>query len=293
MAILCLSWAIIKVDSSSSVLVYPGDVVKVVSISGYWYDHVILTSAVPHEDSRLAYRTYYTETSPTEQTQTSESSPSKNFSFPQIIPVENSHHNYLLTGSEIDFNFVVENPSQFSRLAKVCQFSRLKDFEDIRDSKTNGTIIAVERRGVCKLIEEGPNVFVIENTGYYWYVLSTLLSPDPDTVNVRTSYMYNLTKVSYNLTKLRDAKNCTFAAETETECIIAESVFLQTTTRHVLTLLNNYTTTGPHTVTVSKKSAIGIALVVFVTSEFLIIFCISVIVSVLCYRVYKSNRNAH
>ena len=218
----------------------------------------------------------------------SESFSSKEFSYPQSVLINNSKQVYLLEGSCIVFNFVVENPSKFSSSAKTCKFTSLSNSEYIIDSETNKTILDAERRGDCRPIEKGPNTFHISNSSYYWYVLSTLISPDSETVYVLTSFDYDLKKLAYNLTELGNPqKQCTFSSETQKECQVATGVFLQSQRKHVLTLLTESPDTGPYTVTATTTNAVGIAVIVFGIVEFYVGFLFIVLGIVVCCVYYK------
>ena len=103
-------------SSSSSVPVYPDDVVFVIAVPGFWYN--LLTAGYTQQtshrvedgDAETQLVIYYLEhTGILEETYAQSSSP-KVFSYPQVLEINSSHQNYLLEGSHIEFNFSVKNP---------------------------------------------------------------------------------------------------------------------------------------------------------------------------------------
>ena len=181
--------------------------------------------------------------------------------------VNNSHQNYLLKHSRIQFNFSIENPSNYSASAKICQFSTLADYESIVDkADTNKSVIEAEKKGECQQIQKPPNNFVIHKSGYYWYVVSTLLS---ESKNVCTSHEYRLSKLYFDKASLGQSHDCLLSEPSTRECVVANSLFSQTSTKQVLVSLavTNIEFSSPYKVTVNKKYAIGIALIPFATLE--------------------------
>lgn len=211
-----------------------------------------------------------------EEVVTGPSSPLGNYSQPAIIPVNNSQQNYLLEKSQVEFNFTIVNPSKFADLAKICQISDYNEIDNFPND--NKSIDAFENRGTCQSLLQRPNKFEIEHTGYYWYVLSIPIAPDG--VNVRTSYEYRLRKLYYNQTMRTSNYECT--THKDRECVI-RSIVTQRSTKRVLATIKEDDPTNPYRVIVSKKCAVGISLVVFLS--FLILF--SVIFSVSLFWVCK------
>lgn len=274
-------WGLTALSSCTSTTIYYNDVVYVTSISGTWYKEAIFSGDQDQDQSSTVIFLIYYEKDPLiTQHKSNQNFTTKNFSFPQVLLIENHKQNYLLKGSKITFTFLVENPSTFANLAKICQFTSRADYEEITDNpQSNGTISSVERKGICKQILESPNEFDIERNGYYWYVLSTPLSPDDENVNVRTSYEYSLVKVMYNTTDLGSPHTCTFFNEKVKECTISDSVFGQGSTKDVLVVQTVPVSSDPYTVTITQRKAIGIALLTFCLLKFLlvtafIIFCL-------------------
>jgi hypothetical protein len=260
-------WGLTAISSSFSTDVYSGDVVNVGSVSGVLFSKTTFSTKTTDQFPTAEFLIFYTEDSPTEQDISSETFSSKNFSFPQGLIVAEKQQNYFLKGTKLFFIFSVENPSQFANLAKICQFTSRADYEDItNDPPSNETIANTERKGTCKPILEAPNQFYIHRSGYYWYVLSTPLSPDDAIINVRTSYEYNLTKVAYNITGLSNPHKCEFLNGEESECTITDSVLHSGSTMNVLALLTFPDSSEHYKVTISQKKAIAIALVTFIPS---------------------------
>ena len=258
-------WGLTAISSSLSTDVYSGDVVNVGSVSGVWFSKTTFSTKTTDQFPTAEFLIFYTEDSPTEQDISSETFSSKNFSFPQGLIVAEKQQNYFLKGTKLFFIFSVENPSQFANLANICQFTSRADYEDItNDPPSNETIAKTEKKGTCKPILEAPNQFYIHRSGYYWYVLSTPLSPDDANINVRTSYEYNLTKVAYNITELGSPHKCEFLNGGESECTITDSVLRSGSTMNVLALLTFPDTSEHYKVTVSQKKAIAIALSFFI-----------------------------
>ena len=269
-------WATTAISTSSSAIAYGDDVVLVDPVPGYWYNQISLSYNVlsDAETANLNFEAYYTEhpsSAIENETYNYISHILHNFSNPQIIIVNDSDQNYLLEGSKIEFNFSVLDPSEFANASKICQFSSYPDY--VRDSKTNKSIIEAEKRGYCQLLLDSPNKFGIRHSGYYWYVVSTLLTgcgttagticPDPNTVNLRTNYTYRLNKLYYNRTMLGSPRDCT-VTESNPECIVADSLFLQQSTKHVLAFVAGG---DGYKFKLTKKYAVGIALVVFLSVE--------------------------
>ena len=273
-------WSVTALRSSTNTPVYPGDVIFIDTTSPFWYNRVLFASKVPDQVASLWFMIFYEKTPSTMSSLISEHVLTKTFFFPQGLLIANSQHNYLLKDSRMYFNFSIDNPSKFAMYAKICQFSKLADYERIIDSETNQTIADAEKKGDCQKIIESPNMFQIEVSGYYWYVLSTPLSPDDENVNVRTSYKYNLTKVSYDLKGLKTSQNCSFLNGAESECTVANSVFLQHSTKYILALLSIPDSAGPYTITITNNIAVGIALLAFIIllSTFIILILIVICV---------------
>ena len=272
----------------TSTTVYYNDVVYVTSIPGTWYEEVVF-SGDKDLSSTTEFLIYYEQDPLRAQNTSNQSFTTKNFSFPQGLSIDNNQQNYFLKRSKITFYFLVENPSRFADLAKVCQFTSRADYEDItKDPPSNGTISSVERKGICKQILESPNEFDIERNGYYWYVLSTPLSPDDDNVNVRTSYEYSLVKVIYNTTDLGSPHTCTFLNGKVRECTISDSVFGQGLTKDILVIQTIPKSSDHYIVTITQRKAIGIALLTFSLLMFLFLtgFLFCLILFCVCKRCF-------
>ena len=273
---------IVAINSHLSQLVYPNDVVYIDAVSGFWYNQITISyeqkvlDRVKDDEAQL--KIYFTEHPQIMEDVYAESSPPKDFSYPQVVIVNGSHQNYLLKGSDIEFNFSVVNPSDYSASAKICQFSTLADYENIVDkTETNNSVIEAEKKGECYLLQKPPNKFYIHESGYYWYVVSTLLS---NADSVRTSFEYRLTKLYYDTPLLGTSHDCSLSSGSKSECIVANSVFGQTSTKQVLVSLTNTDSPGPYEVTLSKKYAVGISLVSFLVAEVVtvIMLCITLCV---------------
>ena len=268
--------------------IFPGDVIYVDKVEGFWYNMISLTFSPPPDTITRRetlgpeqFQLYYNEHSPTQQLVTEGNSSEKNYFFPEVIPVNNSDQNYLLKHSQVEFNFTVMNFShELAELAKVCQFSDIDDFDTITDNPTNTTIIATEKHGICQPLLNPPNKFEIHHSGYYWYVVSTL-----NGVNVQASYEYRLKKLYYNRTMLGTPHNCT---SVDSECVIG-SIFLQRSTKHLLLSLTNSDSVDPYMGTAEKTNAVGIALVVFFSLEFITVMIFIIIIILLCC-VYKYKK---
>ena len=115
-------------------------------------------------------------------------------------------------------------------------------------------------------IQKPPNNFVIHKSGYYWYVVSTLLS---ESKNVCTSHEYRLSKLYFDKASLGQSHDCLLSEPSTRECVVANSLFSQTSTKQVLVsvAVTNTEFSSPYKVTVNKKYAIGIALIPFATLE--------------------------
>ena len=271
--------AIVAMSSHLSLLAYPHDMIYVDAVSGFWYNQITISyeQKAPDrvEDDEAQLKIYYTEHPRIMADVYAESSPPKDFLYPQVVIVNGSHQNYLLKGSYIEFNFSVVNPSDYSASAKICQFSTLADYENIVDrTKTNNSVIEAEKKGECYLLQEPPNKFDIHKSGYYWYVVSTLLS---NADSVQTSFEYRLTKLYYDTPLHGTSHDCSLSSGSKSECIVANSVFGQTSTKQVLVSLTNTDSPGPYEVTLSKKYAVGISLVSFLIAEVVtvIMLCIT------------------
>ena len=230
--------------------------------NGFWYNRISISYETLADSGIeiVKLKVYYVEqVTVAEEVLTGPSSISlKNYSQPEVIPIDDSDQNYLLKNSQVEFNFTVVNPSKFAELAKICQVSDYNDIDNIPND--NKSISEFEKRSTCQPLLQQPNKFEIKHTGYYWYVVSTPIAPEG--VNVRTSYEYRLRKLYYNRTMLKSPHECT--ADKHDECVI-DSVFAQRSTKHVLAVITEDDPTNPYRVTVSKKYAVGIALVVFVS----------------------------
>ena len=280
--------------SSSSAPAFPNDVVLVDRVSGVWYNQLTVsyeqeTSAREVNEDEAQITVYYVERPEIREEIYAESSLPKNFSFPQVLIVNNSHQNYLLKHSRIQFNFSIENPSNYSASAKICQFSTLADYESIVDkADTNKSVIEAEKKGECQQIQKPPNNFVIHKSGYYWCVVSTLLS---ESKNVRTSYEYRLSKLYFDKASLGQSHDCLLSEPSTRECVVANSLFSQTSTKQVLVsvAVTNTEFSSPYKVTVNKKYAIGIALIPFAILELpaLVAF---ISLSVYCVHKYCCQR---
>ena len=208
-----------------------------------------------------------------------------NWSLPQLLTIDGKQQNYLLKGSQMQFNFTILDPSPLSDMAKICQFSSRPDYID--DPNTNDTIIEGERNGVCKSITDKPNIFEIEHSGYHWYVVSTLLSPDGDKIDIHTIYEYQLNKLFYNCTLLSTPHECTVNEPSE-GCVIEDSLFTQKSTKHLLVYVSDEDNNG-YEVNATLKDAVGIALLVFLLTEiFVIITCFF-----LCVCICKCTRHKY
>ena len=267
--LLLLSWGLIAYQPSPSTsFLYPGDVVLTSSVPGFFHKYVLLTSDGNFEPTYLYFQVYYTEKYETNSS-TYNTTELKRFSCPQGLMVNNSHQNYLVKGSQLQFKFNIHNPSAFSNLAKICQFSDIHSYREIVDAENNDTIIAAERKGDCIKVSEVGSNFKIENNGYYWYVLSIPKSPNQTTVYLLTTYEYRLTKVFFNTSSLGNPQACTFTTGKKGECTISDSVFLQRSTKHVLASLKAHENSDPYSVKVQRRTAIGLALLVFSLCTFL------------------------
>ena len=173
-------------------------------------------------------------------------------------------------------------------MAKICQFSSLADYENIIDkADTNKSIIEAEKKGECKLLQEPPNKFEIQNSGYYWYVVSTLLSDDE---NVRTTYNYSLTKLSYNRTSFGTPHECS-VSESRSGCVVADAVFLQTSTKNMLASLTGSHSSGPFTVIATRQYAVGVAIVPLAILEIPTIIVFIVLCTYCLYNIKKKYCN--
>ncbi|CAI8039981.1 hypothetical protein GBAR_LOCUS22299 [Geodia barretti] len=105
-------FGVVAKKSSSSAPAFPNDVVLVDRVSGVWYNQLTVsyeqeTSAREVNEDEAQITVYYVERPEIREEIYAESSLPKNFSFPQVLIVNNSHQNYLLKHSRIQLNFSI------------------------------------------------------------------------------------------------------------------------------------------------------------------------------------------
>ena len=277
----------LRASSSTCASVYIGDVVYITEVVGFFYNKATIT-VKPPAGTELETETdifYVDDANSREREESNHSSQVDDYSFPQGILVQNNTQSYFLSQSEIEFCFQVQvnSSSELAKLAKICQFSNVNDYNALMAADTNKSIAEAEKRGDCQDILKPPNQFKIKDRGYYWYALSI---PFSDTEPLQTSYMYHLNKRYYNQTLLGDPYDCSVVAS---DCVI-RGLIGQRSTKHLLVYIpvpdGIIESPDPYEFCVEVSNAWGMVIVVFIPVLLIALVCV-IALSVACCYVFK------
>ena len=268
-------------SSSTCATVYIGDVVYITEVVGFPYNKATIT-VKPPAGSELETEAdiFYTDNTNSQREESNYSSQVDDYSFPQGILVQNNMQSYFLSHSEIEFCFQVHVNSspEFAKLAKICQFSNLEDYNALMDASTNKSIAEAEKRGDCMEVLNPPNKFKIKDQGYYWYALSI-----PSSETLQANFTYHLNKRYYNQTMLGDPY-C--SVDDDSDCVIG-GLIGQRSTKHLLVYIPDpvgiIVSTDPYEFCVEMSNAWGIVIVVFIPVLLISLYYVIALSFACCY----------